>query len=140
MSGVRNIGIYVLENGKYVLKKKDDQQAAHGGLTTRSDFDDGSDSSVRQNTIQRDMVSSQLKSKVMANCEMTNSAIFAPRSDYIPKYFTSRKVNISNDLARESTHTINIESAVYHTPVKASCMPFTLLPIETLSNHTPEEE
>jgi hypothetical protein len=40
----------------------------------------------------------KLKSKGMTSNDMTNSAIYGRDTDYLPKYFTSRKVNINNDM------------------------------------------
>lgn len=140
MSALRNVNVYVLEGGKYVLKNKNDQQG-RPALTTRSDFSDASEQS-EQNTVQGYMAASQIvKQRPAVPPDLTNSVVMERRSDYRPKYFTSRKVSVHNDLLHDSPNTIRVETDVHHTQGKVACLPFSLLQPDkdTLSQNPAEE-
>lgn len=55
-----------------------------------------SESSNRQHTVQGDFVTPQARGR--CNYEQANSVVVGKRSDYVPKHFVSRKVNLKNDV------------------------------------------
>lgn len=121
------------------MKSKNEHLASRPALTTRSDFDDGSEAS-EQNTVQGDQVASQVRQRPAVPPDLTSSAVMGRRSDYIPKYFTSRKVSVHNDLAQDSPNVIRVETDVYHTPIKPPILPFSMMQPDTFSHHPAEVE
>lgn len=86
------------------------------------------------------MVASLVRQRPALPPDLTNSAVMGRRSDYLPKYFTSRKVSVHNDLEHDSPNVIRLETDVYHTPIKPPTLPFSLMQPDTLSQHPADVE
>ena len=71
---------------------------------------------------------------------MINSAVLTHKTEYKPKYFTSRKVSLVPDIDQCALEKMKLETSKFETPVKSPLASFAKIPVAAMSDRNHKQE